>query len=74
MNDELRVKLEALKFQPDSDVGALRVRTEDVEFVAVEHPSEGVALIVSDVGPRPLDGSFREVHPERRRGPGHATR
>lgn len=52
MDDELRAKLEALKFQPHGDVGAMRAGMEDVDFVAIEHPLKGVALIVTYVGPR----------------------
>jgi len=69
MNEEIKEKLELLKFRGNA-LGGMDGRIEDVEFTAIEHPIKGVVFIVSHVGPReavqfefsiPVDSSLQHI-------------
>ncbi len=58
MNEDLRKKLELLRFEP-TELGTMVGRVEDVEFSAVVHPLKGLVLITSHVGSR--EAAFLET-------------
>lgn len=51
MREELKKKLEYLKFKPTL-VGGMTGRIKDVTFTAVEHPLKGLAIIADHVNER----------------------
>jgi len=47
MTEENRKGFEELMFTPDGNLGALKIKIEDIRIVAVEHPFKGIALLAT---------------------------